>query len=215
MNQSVRAVCLLLAVLPLAARAQTSPAPQFSLSLLSSTLAGACDPSSHCEARRLGGRLRVGAPLPTELALDLGPLRVDTVELAYTAHGTARATQQVRKRVFTGAAAGVLKTVTEETTVSATALSMGLAAHAALTADWQATTRLGLAAVATTVRRAEDGGSLGGSTENHLAPTWGLGLGWAPLSTVTLTLDWERTRYASDGKKGQLQAWGIGVQWAP
>lgn len=214
MNTSARAMCLLLA-LPVAATAQSSqPAPQLSLSVLSSTLGGACDGGARCEARRLGGRLRVAEPLPPGLALDIGPVQVDTVELAYASHGTARSTKPVRKLVFTGAPSGVLRTVVEETTVSATTLSLGVVAHAALASDWQALARLGLAAVATTVHRAESGGSLGGITENHLSPTWGLGISWALLPPVTLSLDWERSAYASDGKKGPLQAWGIGLQWA-
>jgi hypothetical protein len=213
MNKNVLACGLL--GLPMLACAQVGAQPQASLSLLSSTLSSACAPPARCETRRLGGRLRIGAPLPGALALDFGPVQIDTVEMAYTSHGSAKSSQQVRKRVFVGTASSPLRTVSEDASVTATVLSIGLVARAPLSSEWQALARVGMGAVATSVKYAENGAGMGGVTENHLAPNLGLGLSWTVLPPVTLTLDWERTRYAADGRHGHVQAWGIGVQWAP
>jgi hypothetical protein len=216
MNKSVRAFGLLVLALPGAAFAQSKDAASYvSLSLLSSSIQVACGANQRCDQHDRGGSLRVGTRLPDAYTLDLGGLQVDTVEVGYTAFGTGTVSEQVSKKVFVGTGTAATRKVTEQARVSPSAISLNLVSRATLAEDWAARVQLGLAMVATTVKYTEDGQGLNSVTENHLRPVLGLGLSWAVMAPVALTLDWEQTRYASDGGSGRVRAWRLGVQWTP
>jgi hypothetical protein len=211
MNKFVLAFGTLALAWPMAARAQA----HVSMSLLSSRVKSPCDSGQSCSPTGRGVSLSVDAPLPSAYAFDLGGLRLDTVEIAYTSYGHGSVGGSVRKPVFVNRPTPATRLVRTEAKVSPSAIALNLLAHAPLIDDVSAHVRLGLAAVSTSVDRSEDGVSLGSVTENHLRPVIGLGASWAATSDWALTLDWDATRQASDGLAGPVYAWRLGVRWAP
>lgn len=223
MNKCVLALGALALALPMAARAQTqtptpSPTPSpthVALSLLSSRIQTPCESGQRCSPSGRGASLSLDAPLPDALTLDLGGPRLDTIEIAYTEFGHSSVNQSVSKLVFVGRPTPATRRLNDEAKVSPSAIALNLLVHAPLVDDVSAHLRLGVAVVSTVVSYSEAGSSLGSVTENHVRPNLGLGLSWAATPAWALTLDWDATRYASDGWKGPVRSWRLGVQWAP
>ncbi len=172
----------------------------------------ACAAGAHCEARQLGGRVAVGANLPTAWRLALGPAVLDTVEVGYSQLGSHVQTQGVSKTVFVGTATPARRVVQSKVDVSAVALTLDALTHARLADDLTAWLRVGLAAVATTAKSFDDGASLGSVTENHLAPHLGLGVDWALTQAVVLSAGVDSTRVSASGASGRSMALHLGAK---
>ncbi len=211
MNKFVLAFGTLALAWPMAARAQSHVA----LSLLSSRVNTTCAAAQSCSPAGHGASLSLDAPLPSILTFDLGGLRLDTVEIAYTEYGHGSVSASGPKSVFVGRPTPVTRVVRSEARITPSALALNLLAHAPVIDDVDAHVRLGLAVVSASVDHREDGAGVGSVTENHVRPVLGLGASWAATPDWALTLDWDVTRYASDGFKGPVYAWRLGVRWAP
>jgi len=188
------------------------PSSYLSVGVASARVGVACGASYSCESHRLGGHLRVGAPLSPGWQLDLGIARLEGVEVGYSALGSSEQTRTVRKRVFVGTGSSVLRNVQEKVDVSATAITFDTLTRAPLTDDLSLWLRVGVAAVATTAKSYDNGISLGSVTENHAAPHLGLGLDWAMAPNVALSAGLDSTRVSADGHKGRSRSLHLGVK---
>ncbi len=208
----MKPLCLALALAsPVIAGAQTHVA----LSLLSSQVKLACTADQRCSDSGQGFSFSLDAPMPAALAWDLGALQLDTIEVAYTQYGHGTVSQTVSQQVVVGRPSPGTRLVKREAKVSPSGIALNLLAHAPLIDDVAAHVRLGVGVVSSTVAYTDDGATLGSVTENKVRPVIGLGLSWAATPAWALTLDWDHTRYETDGGRGGVQAWRLGVRWAP
>ncbi len=162
-----------------------------------------CTSGYSCDYKGHGGKLYAGTQLSANHSVDLGVGKLDALEFAYLKFGGARGNLDVPDP---------FNPQSYNESALSDAVAVAGVAHFPVVDQFAIVAKLGLAYVSSTVRTAQNGKSLGETTENHVQPYGALGLEYAIPNVVKIVGSLDMTRYKVGSRKGNARMIGIGAE---
>ncbi|HIV69289.1 MAG TPA: outer membrane beta-barrel protein [Candidatus Aquabacterium excrementipullorum] len=176
-----------------------------------------CKGFTPCDKKGTPVKLYAGSRSKDPL-ISAGSFKLDTVEVSYIRFGTAKARVGTRSDTYrdtSNPAQPVDVTVLQPVTINAKAdaLTMAGVGRFTIAQRFDATAKLGLAYVNSTVKTATGSTSTDSETTSKVQPYAGLGVEYTVLDKLRLVGAFDFTRFDSDGQKGTLYLFGVGAQY--
>lgn len=175
-------------------------------------LSESCTAGYECSGSQTKGfKLFAGARLSPSQTLNLGPARINRVEVAAMRFGRVNSNGLETIYVLNDSFDVVPQDVASKHEVSANALAVAAVAEIPVTSDLAVLARVGVAYVTATMSTTLDGTSNGSKSGNAIRPYLGLGVEYALPNDIQLvsSIDW--TRYSVGTLSGSATQIGFGA----